>query len=286
MSSPTGFTSKQIEKAANEICHFGLTPLQSRVYVSLLVFGPSPAQTISTLIRTRRADVYRILRGLSARNLVVTGSDRPIRYAGVNPRDAIQILLRDESERLADLRERSVRLVEMLESIANAQLVAELPDGVAQNHFKLKFGAHVFDTWRGLISRSRTEIMKIWSPAGLRLHYNEGLFDYFRAAAERGVLIRGITELTDENTSIAEELSEFISLKHLDHLNRSLRFMIVDRREVFVNATSLPADTQELMSLLTDNASIVQGFCTDFEHLWNISKEISKLQKGTILEAP
>jgi HTH-type transcriptional regulator, sugar sensing transcriptional regulator len=268
----------EVEERIDDLSYFGLTPLQSKVYIALVMYGPSSASTIGSSIGVNRVDIYRVLKGLEKRGIVEALLGNPAKYIAIDPQRALATLIKEAENHVAELKEQGVPLAEWLKSISKLKATSELPDQVALTHFKLKHSRQVFDTFKTLMENSQREILKVWSPAGLHLYYSERLLEYFRKASERGVMIKAVTEVRKDNLREVNEISEYVSLRHSDNLSASLRYMIVDSKQVFVNATPVPMNIHDFTALWTDNPAIVQGFCLEFARLWDSSSPLEDVR--------
>lgn len=260
------------EELVFELGKLGLTPLQARVYVALVMYGPNRARSLASIIGISRVDLYRILRGLGKRGLTEVILSNPSRYAAVDPARVTDILLKESENHLALLRSNNPSLIERLNALSGIKKISEPRNDPAQNHFKLKYGRQVLDTRERLINNSHTEILVIWSGIGLKIHSAEGLLDTFERASERGVNIRAITEFTDDDNDEIQTISRFATVRISENsLLSTLRSMIIDSRVVLLSATSLPASNDELIALWTDNPAMVNGLIRDFARLWETS---------------
>lgn len=270
----------EVEERIPELINFGLTPLQAKVYVRLLMLGPSPARHLGSILRISRVDTYRILRGLNKRGLVEILITEPSKYIALEPSRAIEILISEREKQVSDLRARSANVIDWLESISHSE--AALPSGPTNDdssvtHFRLKYGIQMIDSLRKLVRGSEREILKIWSAPGLMFHMEEGLLEEFEKAAARGVKIKGLVEITEGNVEIVRYLSQFVTLRSAKNLSTTLRYTISDSRKVLVNATQAPLEQAGVMAFWTDNRAIVHGFEEDFRSKWENSVAV-KLQ--------
>ena len=271
MDYPLQFGTNE-EELVFELGKLGLTPLQARVYVALVMYGPNRARSLASIIGISRVDLYRILRGLGKRGLTEVILSNPSRYAAVDPARVTDILLKESENHLALLRSNNPSLIERLNALSGIKKISEPRNDPAQNHFKLKYGRQVLDTRERLINNSHTEILVIWSGIGLKIHSAEGLLDTFERASERGVNIRAITEFTDDDNDEIQTISRFATVRISENsLLSTLRSMIIDSRVVLLSATSLPASNDELIALWTDNPAMVNGLIRDFARLWETS---------------
>ena len=268
----------EIEEKIPELTNFGLTPLQARVYVRLLMLGPSHARHLGSILGINRVDTYRILRGLRKRGLLEVLISEPSKYVAVEPGQAIEILISERQKQISDLRSRSPSVLSWLNSIARSEPEPVGPqtiDDSSVTHFRLKYGIQMVDSLRKLARTSQTEILKIWSAPGLIFHSEEGLLEEFEKAAARGVKIRGLVEITEGNKEDVRYLSQFAILRSAKDLSTTLRYTISDSKEVLVNATQAPLEQAGVMAFWTDNPAIVHGFIEDFTRKWELSEAVT-----------
>ncbi len=222
-----------------------------------------------------RADIYRLLKELRKRGIVEVLLTEPSKYAAMDPGNAINMLIREQERNVSELRDRSSFVIDWLYSISNVESGAYESEGSKPAHFKLKHGKQMLDSLQRLVQGSKTEILKIWSAPGLKLHISQGLLDDFIDSSNRGVKIRGIVEITKDNLEEVVFLNRYAELRHNTKLTSALRYTISDQRQALINATSTPLDQKELVAFWTDNESIVNGLMQDFERLWMNSQEIA-----------
>jgi sugar-specific transcriptional regulator TrmB len=196
----------------------------------------------------------------------------PSIFSAVSPKFAIEQLLKERERRLVDARNEAPQIVETLEQISLiGKKKVDMTDGLAQHHFRLKYGEQVFEKRKQLVINANEEILVICSGVGFKILAGRGWLDCFREASSRGVLIRAITEVTADNSKEIQALSHLADTRIGENLFSTLRFMVVDSSEVLLSATSVPVMEDELVALWTDNQPIARGFIEDFERCWNTS---------------
>jgi sugar-specific transcriptional regulator TrmB len=270
----------ETEEKISDLTNFGLTPLQAKVYVRLLMLGPSPARRLSSIVGINRVDTYRILRGLRKRGLLDVLISEPSKYIAVEPSRAVEMLISEKEKQISELRVRSSRIIKWLDAISNTELESfglQSNESFSVTHFRLKYGIRMIESLRKLVRESEVEICKIWSAPGLVFHAEQGLLEEFEKAAGRGVKIKGLVEITDQNIENVQYLSRFANLRSARNLSTTLRYTISDSKEVLVNATQAPLEQAGVMAFWTDNEAIVHGFNEDFWRKWNASGAIALL---------
>jgi sugar-specific transcriptional regulator TrmB len=261
-----------------KLLKFGLTPLQSKIYLWLIFSGPANASNIIRDLNIHRADVYRVLRSLASKGVIEINMANPTIYSAISISKSLGILLRDEERKFSDLRTLSGELVESINDRISSLSKSNLsnPFGrIFHSSFRLKFGVQVVEMWKEMLNDANEEVMRVWSKFGITYHSEEGLMEEYARCARRGVKIRAITDIDEQSADLVTKYSEFVEFRHKIIEISSLRYTVIDRKEVFVSTTSAPKRTNDFAALWTDNAALVRGFIMDFEEMWGKSRPLS-----------
>jgi sugar-specific transcriptional regulator TrmB len=262
-----------------QLLRFGLTPLQARIYLWLLLSGPTNASEVIRGLGVHRADVYRVLRGLAAKGIVEINMANPTVYAAVAPAKSVQALLREQENKISELHSLSGTLVDAIDKrvseFSKSRRDSNPTGPTLHSSFRLKFGAQVIETWREMLRGAKEEVMRVWSRFGITYHFEEGLLEEYVECAKRGVKIRALTDVGDDTARFVRKYSGPIEFRHTNIGATALRYTVVDRKEVFVSTTLVPIRTSDFTALWTDNGALVRGFIMDFEEAWEKSKPLS-----------
>ena len=131
------------------------------------------------------------------------------------------------------------------------------------------------DSLRQLLRKSEKEILKIWSAPGIVFHSEEGLLEEFRKAAERGVKIKGLVEINDENIEDVRYLSQFANLRSAKGIflrHYGIRLQI--QPKFWLTRPNPHWNKLGVTAFWTDNLAIVNGFIEDFTRKWEASHPI------------
>lgn len=268
-SNPNAEKDQAGSTLEQSLAELGLCGLQRTTYLCLLQNGPSSARFIGQSIRVNRTDVYRILRVLSARGLVNTIMEEPNRYEAVKPDIAVKTLLSEMEERVMSAKKTTSELIMRLNSIGRVDAAVEHREPRVQ--FKLLTGKPVIDEWRKLLRSAQHEVLRVWSPVGIRMNYAQGLIDDFKECVNRGIKIRAISEINRENVFEAEEFSSLIELRHCDGLADAVRYQVVDDSQVIISSMDFKTDERRLEGVITNKQVLVNGFKKEFEEMWRRS---------------
>jgi sugar-specific transcriptional regulator TrmB len=261
-----------------KLLKFGLTPLQARIYLWLLFLGPSNASSLVKRLNIHRADVYRVLRSLVSKGIVEINVGNPMVYIAIVPSKSMPMLMREQERKLSELQTLSDEFIKSVD-----KRISELRKSFDTSHagtvlhssFRLKFGAQVLEMWKEMLRGASEEVMRVWSKFGITYHHEEGLMDDYKNCATKGVKIRAITDIDEDTIKIVKKYCDFIEFRHMSIGVSALRYIIVDRKQVFVSTTLVPIKTSEFTALWTDNSALVRGFIMDFQEAWEKSKPLS-----------
>lgn len=264
----------------HSLLDFGLTPLQEKIFVTLIGSNGLSTTEISKITSVHRSDVYRALRKIVEVGLVEVVVGNPSRYFAIEPMKAIRMLLDEKREELVSLESRTDALTEWLESHRNnqQQVSSRVEDDTAT--FRLVKGNAVTPKVIASIQSAEREIIKVVSAPALRRHFIE-FSEYEIEAGARGVTVRMLTEITPQNFRVAKGYSESVHLKHVANLGRSLRYLVIDNSELVLAGTVEYKDELDRSILSTRNEVLVRGCVSYFEEMW--SKSLSFQERSRII---
>jgi CheY-like chemotaxis protein len=94
-------------KAAIELCIFGVNKTQAKIYVALTVLGAASASEVASLTKIRREEVYRMMPELERKGMVTSKLGTPRRFVAIEPKIALENLA---SKRMKALEEEAIKL--------------------------------------------------------------------------------------------------------------------------------------------------------------------------------
>lgn len=96
--------SRQAEVLGKQL---GLTPYESRAFISLLIHGPMSPSKLAQLADVPRPRVYDVLRSLEEKGLIIERFGKPSIYTAVEPAEGLRnLLVKIERETLRQLKEK------------------------------------------------------------------------------------------------------------------------------------------------------------------------------------
>ncbi|HZW56438.1 MAG TPA: helix-turn-helix domain-containing protein [Nitrososphaerales archaeon] len=273
-------TIRQSEEGDQQILstllEFGLTPLQRKIFVSLVGMSGLTTTEISRVTKVHRSDVYRALRKLLEIGLVEVDVESPSRYYAIEPIKAVRLLLEGKREELISLESKTDALTEWLERQRESALLRNQQQSSAAKKgqddddtatFRLVKGNAVTPKVISSIQSARREIVKVVSALALRRHYIE-FAEYEEQATARGVTVKILTEIQPQNYRIAKSYAGCAHLRHVANLDRSLRYLVIDGSELVLAGTVQYGDEPDRSVLTTKNSVLVRGCVSYFEDMW------------------
>jgi sugar-specific transcriptional regulator TrmB len=258
---------------------FGLTANQAKVYVTIVHLGIASVGQISKISGVRREDVYRAMPKLEKLGLIERVLGTPTKIRAIPVDDALDILIKHEKDRASQkVSELATKKEEFLKNFKrNSVLLEEKSD----SQFSLISEREaILSKASALVRSAKKEIDAISS----RQKTSEFIFafaDLLKKAIKRGVKIRIITEMPEEEDHVPriidEQLSpgESLKLKYAEKL--PTHCLMVDGKEMLVT-TSTDARLAERPSLWTNSVSLIEPLQREFEDVWHTSVNRSSVK--------
>lgn len=254
------------EKDSPSLVDFGLTSLQSRVYIALLRIGTCKPSRISSLIGIVRPESYRVLRELGTKGLVRRNPGLPSTYTAIPPNQAVPLMLDRFRQRLAALEQKQSAVIN------NLRASTPIEDKLDQRFSLVTGGGNLVLKIRRMIMEAKYDYVGIMSKYGLGRAKDSGVASAIRTTTERNVPIRLITEIDDSNMDNANLLSRYIELRRSRDV--MLHINIVDKKEMVFGPALTDEEASERIrreALWTNNPMFIRGMYTLFEKLWKAS---------------
>ncbi|MCL5066886.1 MAG: hypothetical protein M1368_00850, partial [Thaumarchaeota archaeon] len=247
-----------------------------KIYVGLLKTGPCNARTLTSLLGVNRVDVYRTLRSLIRRGIVETAIGNPTTYIASPPDAVIRMLVEFQERRLVSLKSRMRDLESWLSSIKgiDSDIAQKNRDLNYTANFVMRSSNQAFEHHQQILRDCKKEVMFMWSTRGLEMHYREGTLKVFQECKKRGVAIHGVVEEKAKYSTHCDEWRNWVEFRYLTSIEGMLRYIIVDGSELVLAANEIPSVINSLQSLSTRNSTIIKGFETAFNSLWNVGARL------------
>jgi len=257
----------------------GLTPYESRAYVSLMIQGPMSPSELAQKTSIPRPRAYDVLRSLTEKGLLMEQSGRPSIYAAVEPAQGLKnLLIAVEMETLGQLEEKR----------KTAQTLTNL---LSQMYEKSK--NRKLERSRVWFTRRDTAFIAIYSEAirncekeflvaTTSLHPPEKeILKAVKYALKKGKSVRVVRQILESWTM--QELERYTEVvkagsqvRYLNVKEIPLRFMVFDERDVII---VFPSESklrmrQTIEALWLRIPPLAKILGEQFEELWRKSKPI------------
>jgi len=274
---------RSLEENAEILSDFGLTGNQAKVYIVAAQLGLASVSQVSKVAKVRREDVYRMLPKLEKMGLVEKLLGKPTKLRALPAEEAFHVLIEREQE-IANER------MSTLMAKKDAFLKHYKPFGMEtkeEAHFAIISGREGIMTKElVMLKRAKNAISIITSREKFAQFFNN-YDEALKKAANKGVAVRIILNVTEHDYSILETMKEYgsarvpIHLKYTDQ--RSAHYLIVDYNQTLV-ATSTEPTIRETAYLWTNDNSLVGLLQKSFEGLWHASVELKAIETEAVAE--
>ena len=178
----------QLENSSNfkEICNslmkFGLSKNEARVFIYLAKYGRQKAHKISRALSLHRTETYKILRRLEEKSLTYRILDKPIKFAAIPIRKALENLVQEEKQRIQQLEEEKKMILEKWDStlipIRDSETLGEFIQILkGKNQIYVKTGE--------IIENAEEEILIVASNENLLQLFYSGVLDDLAKKAKK-----------------------------------------------------------------------------------------------------
>ncbi|HJO14546.1 MAG TPA: helix-turn-helix domain-containing protein [Candidatus Pacearchaeota archaeon] len=210
---------------------FDLNLYEVKVWTALLSRGVSTAGELSNISDVPRSRTYDILETLEKKGFIVMKLGKPIKFIALKPSEVIE---RVKKNLVVDAQEKSKRLDKLKKEDILEELSGLFNEGVkfvepADLSGSVKGRQNVYNHLDMMIRDAQSTITIVTTANGLNRKL-EALMPVLERAKKRGVTIRIATQITEENKSVAKQLSKVAEIKHAPKMRA--RFAIVDGNQL------------------------------------------------------
>ena len=210
---------------------FDLNLYEVKVWTALLSRGVSTAGELSNISDVPRSRTYDILETLEKKGFIVMKLGKPIKFIALKPSEVID---RVKKNLIVDAQEKSKRLDKLKKEDILEELSGLFNEGIkfvepADLSGSVKGRQNVYNHLDMMIRDAQSTITIVTTANGLNRKL-EALMPVLERAKKRGVTIRIATQITDENRSVAKQLSKVAEIKHTPKMRA--RFAIIDSNQL------------------------------------------------------
>lgn len=230
----------------------GLSKNAIDLYSKLLILGPLTAQDAATHTLDFPSAQYRLLYLLESKELVRKISGRPVKFQALNLDSGLRASFIDNKQELAEL-------------------IGTSSGSSANERAKVIIGRQaVYDTYMKYAAHAKERIY-IFS---IGIAYSKKLHDTQQLAISRGVdIYHVVQEVRPANYHVVNKWRKIgVKIKEMKQ-NRGYHLVIIDKTCAIVTFSD-PDDTEDRVSIVTENEAIISIFDKQFEAIWQDAKKI------------
>ena len=266
-----GNDHKESMKTINKnLIQYGLTPNQSKVYLYLTKTGEKTASVLSKSLNIPRTESYHLLNSLEQKGIIFSIFGKPTRFNSVPIQEALNIIIDNEKNRIADLELKKEKILTLWETIPKYVDESEKVDG---NKFQILQGRNsILVKIERMVKTSETDLMVLGSDTNFIKFYHTEFVNLLKKTKSE---LQVLTTYSKKGLFPLDGLP-LSNIKKLDESNRhNFSFIIKDDNEVvfFINSGS-----PELMAIWTDSKSFVSTLKSLFKLIWRKSPYVLEKQ--------
>jgi sugar-specific transcriptional regulator TrmB len=232
---------------------FGLSKNAVALYEHLIRRGPLTAKQAADITRGLPSAEYRLFKQLENLGLIRRGRERPVIFRAVPKEIGLPAAY-------AQFRSGLEQLLGPIAGERNAYYLEVLVGRQA-----------LYEKYIQMAARSRHEIC-IYA---IGIAYSKELERSQRAAVERDVRVRHVLQqIRPSNFHVAHKWQKLGVRVRYAPSERGFHFMLFDK-DVALVSFSDPNDTDDRLSILTNNPAAVRLFEADFEHIWSTAQKVT-----------
>ena len=251
------------EEVQDALVSFGLTPNQSKVFFYLGKIGAKTASDIAKAVNIPRSETYHLLTALQNKGIVESSFQHPIQFTALSIKNALNLLISTETERLNKLKKSGPELEEMWGKIPGATLNE---DEESEEKFKVLQGGNqvnskIFD----MILNAKNECRILGSEKDFTKFYHANFLD---ALEEQKIDYKLLTPISKKSKTIFEGVDKSKVKELCSSIKENLCFLIKDDDEVLFFIKN-EGNNKEMRAIWTNSETIIYSKALLFNNLWS-----------------
>ena len=251
------------EQVRDALVTFGLTPNQSKVFFYLGKIGAKTASDIAKAVNIPRSETYHLLTALQNKGIVEASFQHPIQFTALSIKDAVNLLISTETERLNKLKKSGPELEEIWEKIPGA--VSEEEEKGEEKFKVLQGGNQVNSKIFDMILNAKNECRILGSEKDFIKFYHANFLD---ALEEQKIDYKLLTSITEKSKGIFDNIDNTKIKKLCSSVKENLCFLIKDDNEVLFFIKN-EGNNKEMRAIWTNSETIIYSKALLFNNLWS-----------------
>ncbi len=256
---------------------FKLNLYEVKLWLALLGRGQSTAGELSDMAAVPRSRAYDILESLERKGFVMVKLGKPIRYMAVPPEQVIERVKKR-------IKTKSEEFIETLDKLKQTDVMNELnklfehgmelidPTEVSA---AIKGKHNLHDHVETMLSDAKQEALILANPTEINRLVTYHL-PALREAKKRGVRIKIITTVTDNNAENIQSLLDVAEIRHAPDIHA--KFYVLDSNEVLFHMIPEEEVHPTYDTAIWVQAPLFAQALSDlFDHAWNKFEHVEKV---------
>jgi sugar-specific transcriptional regulator TrmB len=257
-----------------QLANLGMKRTMARVYVSLLLNGPSSAGEVAKASGVHRVDIYKRLEEMTEAGLCNLKLGRPRKYAAADPGIVVDTLLRNRTLEVKEMTAGRASLVVKLKEFERGSRSIQSEEGAS---YELITGRRqIYSATRKILRLASNEVMRVISANGIRRSFRHKLLEEYAACAKRGVRVKIITDVSRISKKLVDYCTSNFELRHSSE--SAMKILIVDSRLAMISGvlddSNLSLDSPAARSLLSRDRNLAAMLSLIFRHLWESAEPL------------
>ena len=261
-----------IETNIQTLTKLGLTPLESKVFLTLLSIGKEKITTISTVSSIDRSNTHQIIKRLQEKGLVNEILGKPNRYESIPLKSAILILKNKKHEEYKEI-----------EKEANELIKSCKPSIIIKpNDSEFKIVKRNKETKQQEVINAIKDVERcfdlIISQKDFHITF-VGLISHQLECVKRGIQYRVIIEEKTLNR-FKRAIKPFLNYSNfqIKYVNEPLSALlgVADKKWAYITLETSMAIQKDSARLITNNPACLEMFGNHFDKIWSKAQEYKK----------
>ncbi len=219
----------------------GLSKRETEVYIFLAKHGVQSTSLVSKKLKMERVQTYRTFKKLLEKGFIEATLERPTRFTVVPFERLVESFINAKKTEIKNLDEQKESLLASWQAIS-----APESEGTIAKFLVITGKKKIHSKMLNMVEESKKEVLVLTTSLGLIQEDIAGIFDeVIHSSQKRHVQFKIITDILQENLTVAENINNKISVKNMDvecrHVNLNPRFfpcfLIKDEEEAILYAS-------------------------------------------------
>ena len=251
-----------------KLSDFGLSQLESRIFIFLGKYGAKPAIEITKMLKIPRTETYRVINTLQSKGLVSSSIDHPVKFSALPISKALDILIKTEMENVRALENQKNDIVDIWNSLPS---FSREDDNKEEKMQILKGQNCIVSKIKDMIYGAHDNLSLLCSEKNFMKLYHSDLLEMLEKTS---VEIKILTACSENSEYIFKNIKSVYMRKMPDGTQENFCMLIRDDQEIILFTRNDLKSSQEMIAIKTDSAAVCYPMMMLFEQIWSNSKNL------------